>query len=534
MQKTVFALLVLLPALGLSAGNYTDRYNEVFAPNGAIRPHYRNFLSRIPPKTLGIAENNSQLTPPSQVPLGGYQTGGLMGDNITVLRVPLVLSDIDKAKIDKGSEQIVRALTAFFADLVGITKIGRHGPMNLRRLPPPDLISEIEQADMWNGFSLAKVYAGKTIKDIRFLSGVDVARDVNGDLVVVEVNVGAVGGLMDKDTALDKYSEKLGVDFRPQNQMSDLEKITIKLAQAATEQIANTRVFFVSDSRATNQPEKFDMENDRIRDELNRVASRHGLQTRFSNSNNIPPLNLHGVAYWWAKDRSILLPEVLVNLHHYFRPEDTLAARKWLVDLFVDHNVPVLESPGTEILSNKLLLPWLEEIIRVYLGEEPILKVPKSIAFKSASELPPDDYDWVIKNPIGEAGEGVIILPALSLAERKFMLQKFAENVELRGEYTGSSSHALVQRYVPMSYIPTSEGDYQVEIRSVVYVNGLDDIEASAVNYGRASGINSNGMSRLNNVSLGAYQIPIIVMGGARGATLRPYNKCLDLFPTIH
>ena len=111
-------------------------------------------------------------------------------------------------------------------------------------------------------------------------------------------------------------------------------------------------------------------------------------------------------------DDDFLDPEV-------FRPTSTIGC-PGLMRAYRAGNVTICNAPGTGMADDKSVYPYVPEMIRFYLGEEPILQnVPTWLCRK------PDDLKYVlnhlselvVKEVHGAGGYGMLIGPAASRAE---------------------------------------------------------------------------------------------------------------------
>jgi uncharacterized circularly permuted ATP-grasp superfamily protein len=133
--------------------------------------------------------------------------------------------------------------------------------------------------------------------------------------------------------------------------------------------------------------------------------------------------------------------------------------------------VPLLNSPGTLLLGHKAFLPFIEEMISFYCGEEPILQSPPTRLLRDGL-LPRDLDNWVLKTATGCQGDGVFVLKS----------QPPDRLEQLRGLVQGSwpKAPAIVQRYVEPSRLrvvgPDSGNTYDVELRALAYVIGWQHV----------------------------------------------------------
>ena len=102
-----------------------------------------------------------------------------------------------------------------------------------------------------------------------------------------------------------------------------------------------------------------------------------------------------------------------------FRPDSTLGAAG-LMNVYRKGNVTLCNAVGTGVADDKSIYPYVPDMVRFYLGEEPLLKnVPTWMCRK------PDDLqyvldhlpDLVVKETHGAGGYGMLIGPASTRAE---------------------------------------------------------------------------------------------------------------------
>ncbi|MFN3376260.1 MAG: circularly permuted type 2 ATP-grasp protein [Burkholderiaceae bacterium] len=130
-----------------------------------------------------------------------------------------------------------------------------------------------------------------------------------------------------------------------------------------------------------------------------------------------------------------------------FRPESTLGCAG-LMAAYRAGNVTICNAVGTGVADDKSVYPYVPEMIRFYLGEEPILaNVPTWLCRK------PDDLQYVlahldelvVKEVHGAGGYGMLIGPAASRAE----IEAF------RGALLANPSGYIAQPTLSLSSCPT-------------------------------------------------------------------------------
>ena len=102
-----------------------------------------------------------------------------------------------------------------------------------------------------------------------------------------------------------------------------------------------------------------------------------------------------------------------------FRPDSVLGC-KGLMEAYCAGNVTICNAVGTGIADDKSVYPYVPEMIRFYLGEEPILNnVPTWLCRKSDDLQYVLDHlhELVVKEVHGAGGYGMLIGPAATQAE---------------------------------------------------------------------------------------------------------------------
>jgi uncharacterized circularly permuted ATP-grasp superfamily protein len=165
--------------------------------------------------------------------------------------------------------------------------------------------------------------------------------------------------------------------------------------------------------------------------------------------------------------------------------------------------VPILNAPGTTILGNKALLPFVSEMIQFYCRENAILQGPPAMLLRDGL-LPTDLDNWVVKKATGCQGLGVFILRAQapdSLDAIRTLIRK-----------SWPTEAAVAQRHFELSRLwtagPRGAQTYLVEVRALAYVLGWQDVFAGERSLGKL--VPSNNPGSLNNITCGGSYVPII------------------------
>ncbi len=157
-------------------------------------------------------------------------------------------------------------------------------------------------------------------------------------------------------------------------------------------------------------------------------------------------------------------------------------------------------APGVEVLGNKALLPYLDDIVTFYSREQPILRTATTALCES---MPGDPSGWVFKKSNGCQGNEVFFLDEMSGSAQS--------QLEARLREWGRIG-AVLQRRVSASFLPISRETtwhrFQIELRPVAFVVGDGVCAVSEHASGRA--LSNLGGRGLGNISQGAHYLAVI------------------------
>jgi uncharacterized circularly permuted ATP-grasp superfamily protein len=163
----------------------------------------------------------------------------------------------------------------------------------------------------------------------------------------------------------------------------------------------------------------------------------------------------------------------------------------------------LLNAPGTGFLGNKALLPFIDTVVRLHVGEEPLLATPPTRLLRDG-ELPTAGRDWVVKTAAGAGGTGVFVLRSLTPDQ----INAVPEILRAAGP-----SGAVAQQWVEPSTLSLSDASrwdaYRVELRPLAYVLGWRNVLVGKQPLGKA--VSGFDRRRLNNISMGACYLPVLV-----------------------
>ncbi len=472
LQSFILASLLLLSTSALGA------YNEVFDENGQMRPHYVEYQRRTKTQIYPVTEQTLQTL--MNKPLN---------DAIKILPIPAILSVNDYEKLQTGALQRQRALSAFFLDVVlkKGEQLRRSRKFNLAqiqhilRIIPPHYSLDF----------LHSVWKDKKLKDLRYFIGSDVVRNEHGEFVVLEDNVGLLGGLGDVTATQKVFDQK--VLSEQKEYQTPLETAILEFLKDIPREKWSEDVVAVYDL-GDPKPGILPKDNEGMREM--EVLKKLGLNV--VSSEHIASIEFKMNFYKPGTKRKI------VNLQHVSSFDIDHNAHYLLANEFKLGHVDLMFSPGTEILTSKRLLPLVDMFIEFYLKEKPILKTQPTAPLQSNE---PED-GWVIKDAEGSQGTGVYVMDHLTDLgkERLFdlTLDSFSSD---RLMHSFPRVTYVKQKFVDPSFIPAEAGSwvkFNVDFRPLIIVQG--ETTPAPVIWGRA---NLKLPGYLNNVSQGAFELVI-------------------------
>ncbi len=170
--------------------NEASSYNEGFDDTGRLRAPYRAFQAR-------TGRDVFDPSPESVTRL----TRRPLGDRLTILPIPLILDDREyRETISRGVRQRALALQSLFHDLIcGESRAVREAPL------PVGLLSQVLENEGISLRDLTRWWAGKDRELVRFTYAPDLVRDPSGRWLVLEDNLGCVGGVVDSHLVVERF-----------------------------------------------------------------------------------------------------------------------------------------------------------------------------------------------------------------------------------------------------------------------------------------------------------------------------------------
>jgi len=424
-------------------------FDEVFGAGGVPHEHARALvaeLARLGPEQLaaagrrrdaifmqqGITFDHGDPTHPD---------GPVKDRPFPLDLVPRIMPGSEWTQIKRGLAQRIRALNRFVDDVY-------HG----REIVHAGLVP-------WN-LIVSRSHFARAVHGIRPPSGVythvagcDLVRDADGSWKVLEDNVRTPSGIsyvLENRVAMTRLVPSLFASYRvrpidhyPQLLLAGLRAVAPSTEEEATVVVwtpgsMNSAYFehaFLARQMGVELVEASDLV---VREDVLYMRTTSGLQ------------RVHSVYRRFDDDFVDPLE---------FRP-DSLLGVPGLVRAYRAGTVAVANAFGTGVADDKAIYHYVPEMVRFYLGEEPILDNVKTYLLSDAEQL---EYalsrlDTLVIKPTGESGgKGVFIGPSTP-----------ADELEALGEVLRAQPEKwIAQELVKLSTVPTAGLDGTVAARHV-------------------------------------------------------------------
>ncbi len=413
-------------------------FDELMLPDGSPRPEFAGALASIAAITRGDFARRQALAERALLHQGVtfsvYADARGAEKIFPFCLVPRLISADDWARLSRGLEQRVRALGAFLDDIYNGQRILAAG-----RIPKELVLGS-------KGY-LPLIRDVKPSGGVRIhIAGVDLVRDPEGTFRVLEDNLRTPSGVsyvlenrivskrllsqaFDRARVrrVDLYPARLADSLRsvaPADDASD-EPRTVVLTPGPYNSAYFEHTFLARQmGLPLVQAADLFVEDDRVFLRTTRGRKRiHVIYRRI--------------------DDDFLDPEV-------FRP-DSLLGVPGLMRAWSAGHVALANAPGNGVADDKAVYPFVPEMVRFYLGEEPVLEqLPTWVCAKR------DDLAYVVEHleelvvkAVDEAGGyGMLMGPSASIAER----------AAFRERILAEPRKYIAQRRLELSTCPTWDG----------------------------------------------------------------------------
>jgi uncharacterized circularly permuted ATP-grasp superfamily protein len=364
-------------------------YDEAFSAPGQVREHYADVLDALAETDLERAASEIE----ERLAREGVTFGDDDGSAFVVDPVPRLLTADDWSSLTRGIRQRVLALDAFLGDVYGERRAFREGVV------PSDVLAGA--AFMEDDLRGVEPAGGARVA----IAGLDVARHRDGTFRVLEDNVRTPSGSAYALAASGAVEDALPLRL-PHADMAGWLRDALRRCMEAANPDAEGELVLLTDGPVNSAWY-----------EHQRLAEIAGLQL-------LRPDELRR-----RGGRLELLDGRPVRTVYRRTDEDRLrddAGRltevgELLLEPLRAQAVGLVNWFGAGVADDKLLYPYVDDLVRLYLGEEPELRsVPTyDLSDPRTCELVLDNLgDLVVKPRDGYGGEGVMVGPAAERDER--------------------------------------------------------------------------------------------------------------------
>jgi uncharacterized circularly permuted ATP-grasp superfamily protein len=388
---------------GYDPGRFFD---EMFAAGEEVRPHYgrlREELGRLSPEAFEQRRRDADI----QFLYQGITFTVYSQDEGTERifpfdLVPRIIPPAEWERLERGLTQRVNALNLFLADVYGEQRIVAEGRV------PPDLVfgARHYRREMVGMTVPGRVYA--------HVVGADLVRDEHGEYLVLEDNLRTPSGvsyMLENRQAMKRVFARLferygvkPVEHYPQELLSVLRACAPRggaepRAVILTPGVHNSAYFehsFLARQMGIEIVEGRDLV---VHDARVFARTTHGLE----------PVDV----IYRRVDDDFLDP---VAFRH-----DSLLGVPGLLAAYRAGNVTLANAIGTGVADDKAVYAYVPEMIRFYLGEDPLLRnVPTYLARKPEELAYVLDHldELVVKSVNESGGYGMLVGPHATEAER--------------------------------------------------------------------------------------------------------------------
>ena len=372
-------------------------YNEMYAEDGSVRPAYREvaaWLQRNGPEKLETLNQQAlAMFYRKGVTFTVYSDASNTERVIPFDIIPRIITQSEWQMLENGCSQRIRALNAFIHDIYHSRDIVRAGIVPLEQV----LVNDCYEPWMMDIRLPQPIYA--------HVSGIDLIRHGDGEYYVLEDNLRTPSGV--SYMIESRYvSERLLEGVLDSEQVLPVDGYPNMLRVSLAECCGKDQPYIVVLTPGRYNSAYY--EHAFLAREMG-AALVHGYDLYVEN-NRVYVRTVQGRQkvdiIYRRLDDAFLDPLA-------FR-SDSILGVPGLMAAYRSGNVMIANAPGTGVADDKSIYPYVGDMIRFYLGEEPILhNVPTWMCRK------PDDLAYVlahldelvVKEAQGSGGYGMLIGP---------------------------------------------------------------------------------------------------------------------------
>ncbi len=393
-------------------------FNEMF-DGDHVRPAYeqlRQWVDSTPPETLTQKKHEAEaLFRRIGITFAVYGEGGDVERLIPFDIMPRVFTEAEWRKLEKGVKQRARALNAFLYDVYHRGEIIRAGVI------PADLVYRND------AYEPAVVGLDPPANVYSHLVGIDLVRTGPGDFFVLEDNCRTPSGvsymLENREIMMRMFPDLFrSVRILPVDDYPTLLRRT--LASVAPHKAQSTPVSVLLSPGSFNSAY---YEHSFLADQMG-IELVEG-QDLFVKGDFVYMRTTEGPrrvdVIYRRIDDSFLDPLC-------FRPDSMLGV-PGLMDVYRSGGVAIASAPGAGVADDKAVYIYVPEMIRFYLGEEPVLnnvQTWKCAEPKDCRYVLENLKDLVVKEVHGSGGYGMLVGPKSTKEE----ISAYAERIKAAPE----------------------------------------------------------------------------------------------------
>src|ERR1700749_1643103 len=388
-----------------SSGSGSDMFDEMKGTDDSVRPAYAElsqWLSEVKPDVLDFRRREAELLfRRIGITFAVYGDPEAQERLIPFDVIPRIIAAKEWELLRRGLEQRVRALNAYIKDVYGRREILRAG------IVPEDLVFQ-------NPVFRPEMNGQKVPHDIYVhIAGIDIVRTDPENFFVLEDNARTPSGVSymlenreimmrlfpdlfarHRVAPVEKYPDELLSALRSGAPLSASAEPTVALMTPGVYNSAYYEHSFLADKLGIELVEGRDLI---VKDDVVFMRTTEGLKR----------VDL----IYRRLDDDFLDPLT-------FRPDSALGV-PGLMSAYAAGNITLANAVGTGIADDKAIYSYMPDVVRFYLGEDPILKNVQTWRCREPKDLSyvlDNLADLVVKEVHGSGGYGMLIGPAATKA----------------------------------------------------------------------------------------------------------------------
>ena len=440
-----------------------DFFDEFADSQGVPRAHYAGLAETL--RTIDIAEFHHRVDLVNSVLLQRGVTFTVYSDSRGTERIlpfdliPRIVPGGEWSLIKRGIAQRVLALNAFLGDVYGPQRILREGRM------PAEMVFSSK-------FFNREMIGVRVPRDVYIhVSGVDLIRGRDGTYYVLEDNLRTPSGIsyvLENRDVLKRSFPRLFENYAPRPVDDYPRRLLDALRYSAQPGVSDPTVVLLSPGIYNSAYFEHTV-----------LARRMGIELVEGND-----LLVHENVVFMKTTKGLQRVDVIYRRidDDYldplaFKPDSSLGV-VGLMNAYRAGSVTIANAVGTGVADDKAIYPFVPEIIRFYLDEEPILpNVPTYDCTDDVQRRHVTSHldELVVKNTNQSGGYGMLMGPSSTALERA----QFKDAIE------ANPRDFIAQPIIPLSCHPTVFGDTlaprHIDLRPFVLMNEEVDVPPTAL-----------------------------------------------------